>query len=53
MVHFSHGTHVGSTISMLNDGIDGNGMAARVTPLRVCYQNGCGSQLMLHILLKW
>ena len=39
---FSHGTHGGSTISMLNDGIDGNGMAARVTPLRVCYQNGCG-----------
>jgi hypothetical protein len=38
---FSHGTHVGSTISMLNDGIDGNGMAARVTPIRVCGASGC------------
>ena len=39
---FSHGVHVGSTISQLNDGIDGNGFGARVTPLRVCYQSGCG-----------
>ena len=37
---FSHCTHVGSTISMLNDGLDGNGMAARVTPIRVC-AGGC------------
>ena len=29
----SHGSHVGSTISMLNDGVDGNGFGARVTPL--------------------
>ena len=39
---FSHGTHVGSTISMLNDGYHGNGFGARVSPVRVCYQSGCG-----------
>ena len=49
---FSHGTHVGSTISMLNDGIDGNGMAARVTPLRVCYQNGCGPTYAAYLYLN-
>ena len=40
---FSHGIHVGSTIAMLNDGLDGNGMGARITPIRVCYQGGCGN----------
>ena len=49
---FSHGTHVGSTISMLNDGIDGNGMAARVTPLRVCYQNSCGPTYAAYLYLN-
>ncbi|RPF73308.1 MAG: hypothetical protein CBE45_001210 [Thiotrichales bacterium TMED285] len=39
---FSHGTHVGSTISMLNDGYHGNGFGARVSPVRVCYESGCG-----------
>ena len=32
---FSHGIHVGSTIAMLNDGLDGNGMGARITPIRL------------------
>ena len=49
---FSHGTHVGSTISMLNDGIDGNGMSARVTPIRVCYQNGCGPTYSAYLYLN-
>jgi hypothetical protein len=49
---FSHGTHVGSTISMLNDGIDGNGMSARVTPIRVCYQNGCGPTYAAYLYLN-
>ena len=31
---FSHGVHVGSIISQLNDGIDGNGFGARVTPFK-------------------
>ena len=49
---FSHGTHVGSTISMLNDGIDGNGMGAKVTPVRVCYQNGCGPTYAAYLFLN-
>jgi hypothetical protein len=49
---FSHGVHVGSTISQLNDGIDGNGFGARVTPLRVCYQNGCGPTYEAYLFLN-
>ena len=49
---FSHGVHVGSTISQLNDGIDGNGFGARVTPLRVCYQSGCGPTYEAYLFLN-
>ena len=49
---FSHGVHVGSTISQLNDGIDGNGFGARVTPIRVCYQNGCGPTYDAYLYLN-
>ena len=49
---FSHGVHVGSTISQLNDGIDGNGFGARVTPIRVCYQSGCGNTYEAYTFLN-
>tara|TARA_A100001015_G_scaffold191068_1_gene212907 strand:+ start:181 stop:2631 length:2451 start_codon:yes stop_codon:yes gene_type:complete len=49
---FSHGVHVGSIISQLNDGIDGNGFGARVTPLRVCNEDSCGSTFDAYLYLN-
>ncbi|MAV83863.1 MAG: hypothetical protein CMQ82_03220 [Gammaproteobacteria bacterium] len=49
---FSHGTHVGSTISMLNDGIDANGFGARVTPVRVCFEGGCGPTYEAYLFIN-
>ena len=41
-----------STISMLNDGVDGNGFGARVTPVRVCYDRGCGPTYEAYLFIN-